>query len=372
MSERRNAIDTTPALLRAASGLPTDFGHLEGKLQAPETWQQVIAFASAHLVLPSIHQGIEAVGIRAQIPDDAADFLAQVHQANAQRNTEMLECLANLAKDFNSIDVVPTVLKGGAFLLDDCANKSAWRFMADLDLLVPQAALDTCVASCLEHGFGLTKEEYDPARHAHFPPLISPCETYSVELHTRLFGRRQCGLEPEIIDAGGERFTLTSAKLKRPSSLHRIVHLIAHSQLHHRYFALNRVLFRDLLDLSALADHPDRNWPWSEVLAHFDRAEDQRAAKGHLALWHIAFGAEFEDVVGEDDIGWANRAMERPDMQAWRRSALMIVDTVKLEASRLAHEGDACARIQSALRDPSRLTNWVSRRRDRMRQENWS
>jgi len=270
MKSPRTEVDLTFSLLRALSGESGGFRGAEGGAGdgagiREASWHRLIAFASAHFVLQALAEPLKNAAPAVEVPGDVEDFLAAFHGANVERNARLLHALFDISKALNAKGVVPCALKGAAILLtDDGPRPASWRFMSDLDLLVPQEDLAACVEAMNGLGFVTADETYDPLLEAHFPPLISPCRTFSVELHTRLFGLDDFGLSPEAVMAGATLHTYDGAELLVPAMSHRIAHLLIHAQLHNRNHAIQRLVLKDVLDLIMLQGRNPGRFGWSQ------------------------------------------------------------------------------------------------------------
>lgn len=369
--QRTEAIDATHALLRATCGLPPRARPPAIPAIPAGAWPDIVTLTSTHLVLPALAPGLAASGLQAEVPADAAGFVAFVHDANHRRNRQLVGAIRDLAASFNARGICPVLLKGAGFLTDDGEDRAAWRFMADIDLLVPAPALADCVALCRARGYTRSGERYDPARHAHYAPLISPCGTFSVELHTRLFARHDIGLGFEEMRRAGDVIALTGAQAIRPAPAHRLAHLLAHSQLHNRYWQLNRVLFRDFCDLASLARLVADD-DWRAALGHFRTGRELIAVKGLLAAWQSVMPELAAVGVTNADRAWAGRALARLARPRWQRSALAVGETLMMEAREVLATPSGRARIRETLREPGRLADWASRRRIKLGHAHWS
>ena len=74
-----------------------------------------------------------------------------------------------------------------ARLLDHLYPDDSWRFMIDLDLLLPPSQIGAAVALLKKAGYVVCDPVGDGKPHHHHPPLVHPARGASVELH-RCFG----------------------------------------------------------------------------------------------------------------------------------------------------------------------------------------
>ena len=97
------------------------------------------------------------------------------------RNRRELQQLGRVARSLNRCGVRPVLLKGAASLVAGTYPETAGRFLSDIDLLVPQGAIEDCATALEADGY-----RADPAvvgtfrqRRAcfhHYPRLFHPQE----------------------------------------------------------------------------------------------------------------------------------------------------------------------------------------------------
>jgi len=331
---------------------------------------EIVAAASAHFVLPALHEAV--VDGAGQLPEDLMAFLAEIAGANRVRNAALRRALWKIAAALNAIGVTPLVLKGGAFLADPAAEDAGWRFMSDLDLLVEEPRLQDCVRAVAALGFKAVREDYEPEHEAHFPPLLSPCRTFSIELHTRLFAVHEIAapVSAWLAEAG----TLDDgrgARLLIPSPGHRLAHLVAHAQIHNRFHMMRRVVLRDLLDFGALLAAHGEAIAWRQVLAAFPGRRERDAALSFLAAWSRIVGRRSPVALSARHRRWAAAALGRLSRPVWQRRLLVATDLIRGEGLRLAHEHGHLKR-RLALLNPRRLAQTAAAWRHKLAQRLWA
>lgn len=334
------------------------------------SWHRLIAFSSAHFVLPAVAGPLKCAATRDFVPADVREFMAAIHDANSQRNALLLRSLREVTKALNSIGVTPCALKGAAILLDEGASGAApWRFMSDIDLLVPDHSLASCVAAAKQMGFVASADTYDPSEEAHYPPLISPCGTFSIELHTRLFALDDFGLSTKPVWADAAPVNRFSGDILIPSMPHRLAHLLIHAQLHNRNFAIDRVVLKDVLDLNMLHNREPAGVCWRQPLAMFDTSGRREAAEALLAAWQRC-SSSADVALSPAAIAWADRALKKLDWPRWRALLNLPVDMLRMEIHRFRSEHGHAGRRLRLLANPTRLAdasaNWAGKQRQRV------
>ena len=363
-------VAATVALLRGlirpeASAIQgSDFG-------AGLDWEQMVAFASAQLVLPALYPAILQTGIVP--PEDAVDFLQQITAANATRNVEMYNALLHIGARLNGCGLQPVLLKGAGVLASDPLSASPWRFLSDIDLLVPSPALPNAVAALRDLGFTPRDIDYDPARDAHYPALIAPGRRFAVELHTRLFADSSLpGLEARLPQQA-LAVLRDGVVFRVPARADRIAHLIAHAQLHHGHFWARRLLLRGFLELSVIASGPQPEGLWETVLQVFASQEQRRAATSFLAAWPLLMGnSALPPAASGDDSAWAADAVVRLGSGTRLRTVSALLAMGRRELARALSDGTVLRRHLRTLFSPSAARTRIARHRDRLRQTYWA
>lgn len=377
MTKAAPAVDATLALLRmrsaqAAGASTAAQTEIDRDSLRTLSWHRLIAFASSHFVLQALAAPLKSVAAVDQVPSDVRDFLDAFHEANVDRNGHLLRALCDITQALNSKGVVPCLLKGAAILLtDDGTGPASWRFMSDLDLLVREEDLDSSVAAIKALGFVTADDTYDPLLEAHYPPLISPCGTYSVELHTRLFGLDDFGLSPRAVIAEAASHAQSGAELLVPSMSHRIAHLLIHAQLHNRNHAIHRIVLKDVLDLSMLQQPNSTPINWTVLLAGFRDPGHREAVTALLEVWRRITGVPQIAGVSPAAHAWADRAIARLYWPRWRTLFSVPGDVLRMESYRARTEDGHLRRRLKLLTDPARVRDVTSRWAGKQRQRVW-
>jgi hypothetical protein len=370
---QQHPIDLTTDLLRAAIATPSPVAWPQA---TAATWQRLVAVSSAHLVLQALAPALPTRASDTALPDDLPGFLATFRTANAERNRALMLALRSICAELNEAGVTPVVLKGAAFLLSDRQAAAPWRFMRDLDLLVPAERLDDCVAR-LEHlGFSPGTRDYDPATEAHYPPLMSPCGLYSIELHTRLFARGEYGLPASLVvsRAAPARARDLNCEVLIPSSEDRLLHALVHAQLHNRNYSTRRIVLKDVLDLSMIAGAGLAPADWIAISDRLSAPGDRIAILSLVEAWYRLMQPNvIEDnpsIFPRTARSWASTAIARLHWSALRSMLQTPLDLVCLEARRYWTEPGHVARRARLLVNPRQFAataaTWSFKQRQRL------
>jgi hypothetical protein len=167
------------------------------------------------------------------------------------------------------------LLKGAIRLVDGLYPDSGWRTMRDLDILVPEAGFEDAIRALHDAGYRLARAAEPDRKEALFRR-----EGFALpfEIHRELFvtARRQRLLRGSEVIGGSRPATIDGARIRLPSTVHQLVHLIGHSQIGHRGHAYGRIMLRDRLEAGALLRWLPESVEWNAVFECFEAAEYRR------------------------------------------------------------------------------------------------
>jgi hypothetical protein len=350
---RQSAIDVIVVLIRA--GLRIDS---PAHLPSNPPWEEVTAAASAGLVLPALASGARALPGGIASLGEAGSFLAAMEAANAARNERLMQRLRQAAAALEAAGIPAVALKGAVFALQDMAH-APWRFLGDLDLLVPAERIDDAVAAltALSYDHGGVPDLGDELHH--HPPLLHADGETVVELHTRLFpSAGNALLPPERLLRMAEPAPAFPG-LAVPPAGERMVHLITHAQIANRRFARRTLSLRDALDFAALMRQAEIDL--AAVLACFDAEGHGPASAGFMLAANRVLGEPFTlPSSTRSDALWAEAAiasLAAPGGVARRLAWHWFTEG----ASRLLNR-QGRSRAWAGLRDPVRRRHFLQRR----------
>lgn len=351
---RQGAVDRVVALLRAGLG---DVRPAE-TLPIEPPWEAVVAVASAGLVLPALAAGARALPGDLKALGEVGRFLAAMEAANAARNARLMERLREAAAALDAAGIPAVALKGAVFVLEEPAQ-APWRFLGDLDLLVPRHRIEDAAAALapLSYDAGGVPDFGEELHHA--PPLLHADGEAVVELHARLFPSAGNDLLPPERLLAEARPVQAVQGLSVPSPTERLVHLIAHAQIANRRFARGTLSLRDALDFASLTRRGETDL--EAVAARFDAFGHGPAAAGFLAAMSRLLdeprplagwarqGAQWADV--------AIASLSSPSRRRWR----LAWDSVRDQAAQLLR-AEGRRRAWAGLRDPARRRHFLQRK----------
>ncbi len=321
-------------------------------------WEHLVRIAAGEKVLPTLYGRMRELGVASQLPADISEFFCALEELSFERNQAILAELAAVGTLLNSIGIEPVLLKGSAYLLSGVYSDIASRLLADIDLLVPSAALLSVVDVLRRSGY---EEDYrDPFPSlSHHHPMLRRSNGPGLELHHTL----GLGVCPAILSAtemlsNSQPHEFRGARFRLPSPAHLVTHQIMHSQVHHHYSERIWPSLRTMYDLSLTASHFGDAINWSSVQDRFRQNRRSAIFTLHLSI--------IRDVLGTDVPGVAIKgALTR--LRWHRRKALrsfpalrcldpayLFSSTVPWRVGRLRHMLKAPGGIRHALMTPLR------------------
>lgn len=209
--------------------------------------------AGRHCITPMLAACITDPELRSRLPDDFALYLDFIHTENSQRNRALRLQLKQIATCLNQIGIEPVLLKGAIRLVDGLYRDPGWRFMRDLDLLVPRDRLSDAVAYLASAGYSFTQETAAlPERHRHLPPLMRDGDAAVVEIHADLLPQRREFCRAEDVLARSRPVDLAGARVRVPASTHQLAHLIGHDRFDSNLHLSGMFLLRSVFETALL------------------------------------------------------------------------------------------------------------------------
>jgi hypothetical protein len=163
--------------------LPDTAEHIAALLEQDLDWQYLVEVASAHRILPLLHNTLTATPLKI-IPGDVLADLKQRVLAKAERDMLLVAELARVLAAFNAEGVRAIPFKGPVLAAAVYRNFALRRFY-DLDILIhPQ---DSFKARCALRDLGYQQEgHHAPGWEDHF---VEQGGRWEVDLHERVASR---------------------------------------------------------------------------------------------------------------------------------------------------------------------------------------
>jgi|SRR5579884_2045191 len=260
-------------------------------VEDPANWSVIVELARELNVAPGLWRALqESPAIVA--PAEVREALRREHAHNALRNLQLRGTLLEAVAALNAAGIVPLLLKGGLQLVDGSLVSVGDRWMIDLDLVVPSAAVPRALEAMASIGYRPYPEK--PFMHPHEVPLFRRWADPFIELHTELGSAPIPGLLP--VQDVWER----SRELQLEGGLHaagmaatdQILHSVLHAGIQDRNHRVGGLPLRHLLTLSRLQRHHGLDIDWSRVQALMDEAGLGTVLWDHLWLAHRFAGLD--------------------------------------------------------------------------------
>ncbi|VUX45205.1 conserved hypothetical protein [Candidatus Defluviicoccus seviourii] len=216
----------------------------------PADLAALVRVAGHHMVMPALAAALEAQGQLAGLPADFARILRAARHYNRKRNAAYAAALEETCLLLNGIGIEPVLLKGANRLVDDLYPDTSYRFLNDLDLLVP--ADRAAEAHALLRGSGY-RAPFPFAPPHHLPLLEHPLLPIAIELHHQpLPPPADRVLAAATMAGSAERRAFRSAQVRLPGPFEQIVHLIAAAQIQDSHRLSGTAPLRELLEAALL------------------------------------------------------------------------------------------------------------------------
>lgn len=244
-------------------------------------------------LLPAIWPSLNENDIRA-FGDDANLFKA-ANLLNSERNQQIRADSLELARELNRHGIIPMFFKGAAHLLTNLWPDCGARFLADVDLLVPEADV-FAARTCLENMVRYPRQQSFRLRHKHFRPVLSDDWKAPVELHrglldepfAELLSARDIYERASIVGQDGVYYV--------PSPEDQVLIAGLHGLAGHTDYRFPRLAIRDMLDICFLIDRHGPSLDWDRIFGAMTGSKwpgmaltlerNFRAVTGNQLPWH--------------------------------------------------------------------------------------
>jgi hypothetical protein len=335
------------------SWFSSDSGEARAQIDnADWDWEQLFAEASEEAVLPALHSRARELNLHESLPQPVMEFLSSVESLNAERNEAILGELKIAVRLLNEVDIQPVLLKGLAYIVTGVFDTSAARYLADVDLLLPEGRVDEAAQVLMQNGFEV--EERDPFAHFrhHHPPLMRPGAVH-FEIHYALTMSNTGVLlsAGEVIESS-RSVELDGFQVRVPCPEHMMTHLIMHSQLQHPYNERIWPPVRAMYDLVLLQRRFENEIDWSRIQGRFKAAKLYRTLALHILRVQesLGFRPPFRvQLAAELRVAWYRRQILR------RFPALRYLDPIYMFSIIIGRRLPMLVRILRTPRGLSRL-----------------
>jgi hypothetical protein len=257
-----------------------------------QDWEPVVQAAMEDRLLPLLHSLIGELELSPLVPTNVLDFLSAVEDLNRERNTHILNEVKFAARLLNEVGIEPVLLKGLAYLTMGVYSNPGARYLADIDVLLPESQLQAAAELLVRHGFEIDgSDQFGYFRH-HHPPMRRPGSAF-IEIHHSLCVGKCGSLLPgrEVI-ARSAPFDLDGVKVRVPCPEDLLTHLVLHSQILHPYNERIWPPLRAMYDLNVVLRCFGHVMDWNRIERRFRKAGKFGLLALHLLQVNESLGVE--------------------------------------------------------------------------------
>jgi hypothetical protein len=146
-------IDLLLCCIRKHNAFSVDAEHIRSLLQQNLNWDNLIAFAKFHKVIPLLYQNLNSLCPEI-VPEKILIQLKTLVFANTFRNLFLTQELLDILKLFKK-NGIPTIAFKGLTLSIEAYQDLSFRQVGDLDLLLPKNAIEQAKEILITEGFQL-------------------------------------------------------------------------------------------------------------------------------------------------------------------------------------------------------------------------
>lgn len=230
---------------------PDQLAPLRARLFVPGVLRDLTAFAGEEMLLSVLAERLlENVLVPPSSPGrpGPADTLQQYLSSHHARREEMAQLLREIVSVLNGQGIEPILLKGAQSLW---TGQPAWRYMRDIDLLVPSDAAHAAQKALVAEGYHPDPDlPHRPHRH-HLTPLYNARLSGWMEIHRRggnryaerLLPTEELARATTVSSDGG-----LSVGLLDPA-IH-LLHALIHHHIGHSAFARGTISLKGLYEFA--------------------------------------------------------------------------------------------------------------------------
>jgi len=307
-----NSDVTGPWVLGACLSLELrteDLAALRSRLGGPDILFELTELAGQQRLLAALAERLLANML---VPPDtparpgSATMLRQYLTKHRERRAQMTLLLRDSVSALNRIGVTPILLKGANSLWD---QKPAWRFLRDIDLLVPADRADDAARAL--HDAGYYPDDARPVRphHHHLAPLYNEMHNGWVELHRRGGNRYAERLLPtDELTRSSTASTAHGLSVGLLDPVAQVLHALVHHHVGHGGDARGTMSVKGLYEFAWAAN--ELTGDQKERLV--ERSAEHPRLAAILDLW-VAAAARLFDLPASPPFAIARDAAERAE-----------------------------------------------------------
>ncbi len=233
-------------------------------------WEKLLYQANIQMCTPLWYTQLKKDDLLSYLPEELSEYLAELYQANLERNQQLKSGLVHLLSKLNAASINTLLIKGAATFCDQLFAAPGSRFMGDLDILVPKDKVEQSRAILIDLGYqeipnkGMKKDEQPTdERHHQLPRYYIPGTPIVVEIHFKisyaLVGRM---ITPKAAWQGRVPTKLEGEATSVLSPEHKLLLNTAHAMIPHREYLRGHISLIQLSEFALLAQRYSDSVNW--------------------------------------------------------------------------------------------------------------
>ena len=232
-------------------------------------WQAIMPLADRNFATTILCWQMRHKELLPLLPEELQQLLGQLFELNSERNTVILDEVNYLASLLNPAGIEPVFLKGSAALLMGIYPASGMRIMNDVDFLVPEKDLTSCVELMESVGYYPMEEVNLSENFYHLNPLVHAKHNIRFEIHKQLDLAYNPQVDTRDIIEESMPVKVKDGVVRVPNNTHFTLHNILHHQLFNKGLFTENVPIYQLYDLYAVRGKFEQEIDWPLITAFF-------------------------------------------------------------------------------------------------------
>ncbi|MGS2722099.1 nucleotidyltransferase family protein [Paraglaciecola aestuariivivens] len=243
------------------------------RLKDESHYLNIIALANHFWLLGHLANQLKKQTFWPDLPSELRNYLTQIEELYQKRSLAIKQEVLNVCTLLAPITQDLVLLKGAATLFNGISEPIGSRYMADIDILLPNNKLKLGIQTLSSHHYQFEHDEmtiYTSAFH-HAPPAIRPNGPCYIELHRQPL----VNSIRHLLDCDEAFNTATTLALDSKISvkqLHptqQVIHCIAHSELQDQRFKEAYLDLRQLVNFYLIVNKFNSQICWKTIEKRF-------------------------------------------------------------------------------------------------------
>jgi hypothetical protein len=247
------------------------------RLLNEDHYLNLIELANAYWLIGRLNSQLKKYNIWPLLPSELIAYLTELDRFYLSRSLAIRQEIIDVCGLLKKITPKLVLLKGAATLFNGLANPISTRYMADIDILVPEEQLDSCLGQITSNGYILDKDELsiETNEFHHGPPAIREGGPWYIELHRSPLVNSLTNIlaKDEVLETSIALELTESLVVQQMHPTQLVIHAIAHSELQDRGYSEAHIDLRQLLNFYLLAKRFDQEICWQAVEERFKSTE---------------------------------------------------------------------------------------------------